>query len=133
MTAKGREPYSLTVLRQEIESVDREIVLLLAARLDAAQRAIHERVALNRPVTDGRQEGRVLERSRAWADDLGLPRELVDHLFRSLVEEGKARFLSDGTPRESPVVTVLLAAPEGPAVDLGSTPHSQLVPVPTAR
>jgi chorismate mutase len=133
MTAKRRDPYPLMVLRQEIESVDREIVLLLAARLDAAERAIRERVSVHRHVTDREQEARVFERSRAWADELGLPRKLIDNLFRSLVEEGKARFLINGSPRDSPVVTVLLASPDGRAMDLGSAPHSKLVSVPTSR
>lgn len=133
MTAHRRDPHPLVVLRREIESIDREIVLLLAARLDAAQRAIRERAGRNHHVTDREQEGRVLERSRAWADELGLPRTLVDNLFRSLVEEGKARFLSGGGPSSSPVVTVLLTPPGGTAVDLRSEPHAQLVRVPTPR
>ena len=113
--------------------MDREIVLLLAARLDAAQRAIAERAALNHPVTDRVQEARVLERTQAWAEELGLPRKLVEHLFRSLMEEGKTRFISGQGPPVSPVVTVLLAAPEGQATDLGGGPHPQLVHISMPR
>jgi chorismate mutase len=128
-TANG----SLSVLRKEIESVDRSIVLLLAARLDAAQRALRLRVAQGRHVTDGEQERRVLLRSRIWADELGVPPRLIDHLFRSLVEEGKARFLSAGGPPDSRVVTVLLAGPKGTTVHLEGDPDPQLVAVPASR
>jgi chorismate mutase len=123
----------LTRLRHEIESIDRSIVLLLAARLDAVQRALRVRAGANREITDREQERRILLRSRKWAHELGLPRTLVDELFRSLIEEGKARFRSDENRPESPVVTVLVAAPDGLGMELGSDPHSQLVPVPTSR
>ncbi|MCW6167258.1 MAG: chorismate mutase [Thermoplasmatales archaeon] len=47
-------------MRNEIESVDRSIVLLLAARLDAARRALSLRAPSERRVTDPGQERRVL-------------------------------------------------------------------------
>ncbi len=133
MTLERPEHDSLTRLRREIESIDRSIVLLLAARLDAAQRALRVRVGRNREITDREQERRILSRSPKWAHELGLPRTQVDHLFRSLHEDGKARFRNTETPVESPVVTVLVAAPEGAGMALGSDPHSHLVSVPTSR
>ena len=133
MTLKRGEPYAVTVLREEIESVDRSLTLLLAARLDAAERAIRQRMTYDAQVTDREQEARVLYRSRRWADELGLPRRLVDHLFRSLIEEGKARALAHGTPPEPPVVTVLLDSPARAEPTVERAPRSQLVPVATAR
>jgi len=133
MIAGHLEPESLTRVRHEIECVDRSIVLLLAARLDAAQRAIRLRAARKGRVTDPDQERRVLLRSHKWAHELGLPQKLVDNLFRSLLEEGKTRFQLSESPPESPVVTVLLAAPAGAARALGRETQLQLVPVPTSR
>jgi chorismate mutase len=133
MTADHSEPDTLAQVRLEIESVDRSIVLLLAARLDAADRAIRARVARDRRVADREQERRILLRSGRWAEELGVPRSLVDNLFRSLVEEGKARFLSAEGPSDSPVVTVLLAPPAGPAASPRRDPRSQLVAVPASR
>jgi chorismate mutase len=133
MTPDRPEPDSLSRIRQEIESVDRSIVLLLAARLEAADRAIRARAAHDRHVTDREQERRVLVRGRTWAEELGLPRPLVENLFRSLLEEGKARYLSAEGPPDSPFVTVLLAAPAGLAVSSRRDAHSQLVAVPTSR
>jgi chorismate mutase len=133
MTADRPEPESLAKVRQEIESVDRSIVMLLAARLDAADRAIRMRVALGQPVTNREQERRILIRGRTWAEEFGVPRLLVENLLRSLVEEGKARFLSTGGPRDARVVTVLLAPPVGSAVPPRRGTDSQLVTIPTSR
>jgi chorismate mutase len=133
MISDTRPSEALARIRHEIECVDRSIVLLLAARLDAAQRAIRLRTARNGRVSDPEQERRVLRRSYRWAMELGLPRKLVDNLFRSLLEEGKTRFQTGETAREVPTVTVLLAAPAGSERDLGRDPHLQLVPVPSTR
>jgi chorismate mutase len=121
------------MLRHELESIDRQIVLLMAARLDAARRAIRVRTAQSSSITDRSQEVQILERSRAWAAELGLPPTLVDNLFRSLVEEGKARFLRGEQPPESPGVTVLLAPPRRLRSDLGEHPNPELLPVPAIR
>jgi chorismate mutase len=134
MTGNGPYRESLARRRQEIESVDRSIVLLLAARLDAAQRAIRVRVAHDRQTTDLAQERRVLQRSRAWAQELGLPEKLVETLFRTLIEEGKARFQGGDSPEESsPFVTVLVAAPEGSMAELGNGAHPQVGAVSASR
>ena len=123
------DPDPLTRLRLEIESIDRSIVLLLAARMDAAQRALRLRYAHQGRLTDREQESRVLERSRSWATELGLPRELVQALFQALMQEGKVRFHQTETPVASPVVTLLLAAPKkgtgrGSTVEPIPVPHS---------
>ncbi len=115
--------------------MDRSIVLLLAARLDAAQRAIHARVGHDpRRTTDAAQERRVLQRSRAWAREVGLPEKLVETLFRTLIEEGKARFHRGERPTNPlPFVTVLMAVPERSEEDLGSGADPQLVAVSAPR
>jgi chorismate mutase len=133
MTSDRPEPTSLAGIRQEIESVDRSIVLLLSARLEAADRAIRARVAHERDVTNLAQEHRVLLRARTWAEELGVPRALVEDLFRSLLEEGKARFRgAEGRP-DSPVVTVLLAAPAGSDMSPRRDTRPQFTAVPTSR
>lgn len=124
---------SLAELRREIESVDRSLVLLLAARLSAAQRALRVRVAQRRGLTDVGQERRVLLRSRLWARELGVPEPLVDRLFRTLIEEGKARFRAGKGPAEPPVVTVQLAGPAPDEARLRGASDAQLVAVPALR
>jgi chorismate mutase len=133
MPRESCRPESLAQVRREIESVDRSIVLLVAARLDAARRALRLRVTHGHRMTDGAQERRVLERSREWALELGLPERLVQSLFSTLIEEGKARFRSSEAAADPEVVTVLLAAPAGPEVRLRGAPSLQLVAIPPSR
>ncbi len=128
MGGRVRAPESLARLRHEIECMDRSILLLLAARLEAAQRAIRLRAARNGRVTDPEQERRVLRRSRKWAQELGLPGKLCDNLLRSLLEEGKTRFQTGQSAPELPVVTVLVEVPVGSATDLGPDTCPQLGP-----
>jgi chorismate mutase len=130
MTAHSPEDESLGRLRQEIESIDRSLVLLLAARLHAARRALRVRVGQERRLTDRAQERRVLERSRRWAEELGLPPKFVEGLFRALMEEGKVHFQTSEGSSEPPVVTVLLEGPEGAPRPFGQDPRLQLLPVP---
>lgn len=134
MTPKGNHTESLAQLRQEIENVDRSLVLLLAARLDAAQRTLRFRSSHERRTTDGTQERRVLLRARGWARELGVPEQLVDTLFRTLIEEGKTRFQAGHAPAEPlPFVTVLLTAPERPSPALRGDSDLQLVTVTATR
>jgi chorismate mutase len=133
MTASRSEVELLHRSRQEIESIDRSIVWLLAARLDAARRALHIRTERGTPLTDRDQEHRVLGRSREWAEEVGVPAEMVDRLFRSLIEEGKARFRRAERAPGAPVVTVLLAGPDEPPGDLRGRPDAELVAVPASR
>jgi len=134
MSATAHHGGSLTQLRQEIESIDRSLVMLLAARLDAAQRALRVRVPHDRRATDTVQERRVLLRSHKWAKELGLPEALVDSLFRTLIEEGKARFHSGRAPEGSPAfITVLLAGPDAYGTELGRAATSEVAPVAGSR
>jgi chorismate mutase len=130
------DPHDAAVLariRQEIESVDRSIALLLAARIDAAQRAIRVRSRVQNRVTDTEQERKIFQRTQEWAEELRLPPKLVENLFRSLIEEGKARYLSEEALPDSPVVPLLLSRPRVPTVRRKSEASPQLGPVSTAR
>lgn len=135
MTAHEDRPASLARLRHEIESIDRSIVLLLAARLDAAGRALELRAGSSGKATDLAQERRVLRRARAWARDLRLPEKFVETLFRTLMEEGKARHRrGERSGEASGLVTLLMSVPEGvPVAELGNGPHAQLAAVPVSR
>ncbi|MCL4307856.1 MAG: chorismate mutase [Candidatus Thermoplasmatota archaeon] len=134
MTNHVISPVSLDRVRSEIESVDRSIVLLLAARLDAARRALSLRAPPERRVTDPGQERRVLSRAQAWARDLDLPVPLVEGLFRALIEEGKTRYKDRTRAAPEPgFVTVLVGAPEACSIALGDTENPEPLPVPGSR
>lgn len=81
---------SLEELRGEIALRDRALIMLLAERVHLARRAIRLRGAVGAPVTDVDQEQRVLRRARGWADDCGVPPDLVERFFRELIEHGKS-------------------------------------------
>lgn len=124
---------SLARLRREIAEVDRSIVVLLSARLEAAQRALRVRVPRTGEVTDAAQERRILERSRRWARELDVPEKLVELLFRGLLAAGKQRFRSSvrtAPSRAAPGLPVRSEVARGALLD---RPRPQLVPVPTAR
>lgn len=132
MASRVADAETLARLRREIESIDRSILLLLAARLHAAQRAIRVRGGRTGSVTDREQERRVLLRGQRWAEELGVPPRLVENLFRSLLEEGKTRVQVGEELPESPVVTLLLASPAESARSSQRDPRLQLVPVPAS-
>ena len=92
MPAHRDPPGTLAELRREIARLDRSLVVLMAARLDAAERAIRLRSERTGRLTDPAQERRILERARRWADELDVPPGVVERLFPELVAAGKRRF-----------------------------------------
>lgn len=128
-----RRREQLAGLREEIASIDRSLLLLLAARLTAAQQAIATRVALTGSLTDGAQEARVLHRAQRWGDELDLPPALVERLFRALLEEGKSRQRSGRRQDDRSIVTVQLRVPSEPDPELGHGPPVDLRAVASGR
>jgi chorismate mutase len=85
---------SLDSVRRDLEQIDRAIVLLVAARLDAACTAIRCRSRQDGRIASPAQEARVLARARGWGKEFGLSPELTNTIFRAMVDAGKARFAS---------------------------------------
>ena len=82
----------LLSIRREIEEIDRALVLLVAARIDAACSAIRIRSEQDGRLSDPAQEELVLARAQDWAERAGLPPSLVETIFRAVLAAGKARF-----------------------------------------
>jgi len=82
---------SLDSMRHDIEEIDRAIVLLVAARVEAAGTAIRFRLEGGAEITDSGQESKVLARARGWADQAGLSPILVETIFQAMLEAGKER------------------------------------------
>ncbi|HYA70354.1 MAG TPA: chorismate mutase [Thermoplasmata archaeon] len=91
-------PPPLASVRRDLERIDRAIVILVAARLDAACSAIRLRSQIDGRVADPSQEGRVIARARVWAEQLGVSPVLIEELFRAIVEAGKHRYSSRTVP-----------------------------------
>lgn len=80
---------ALRDLREEIARIDHAIVLLVAARVRAARRAIRLRLAAGEEVTHGTQERAVLDRARLWAEEVAVSPEFIERLMHALVDAGK--------------------------------------------
>ena len=127
------DPEALAAARLEIEHIDRSIACLIAARLEAAVRALQLRTSHGEGVTDPRQEHLVRERARGWATELGIPARLLDELYGALIEAGKARFAGGARSPESPGVNVLASGPGPRPARLGEAPDERVRTVSAPR
>jgi chorismate mutase len=80
---------SLDDLREEIESIDRELVELIARRTYVAESIAEVKEQRDLPTTDESQEARVMERAGENAEHFGVDANLVKALFRLLIELNK--------------------------------------------
>jgi len=93
---------SLASLRRDLEEIDRAIVLLVAARVDAACSAICLRSQKEGRISDPAQEERVIARAQVWAEQLGVSTTLTGTIFRAIVESGKEKFVRSSSESTSP-------------------------------
>ncbi len=77
-------------LRDELARIDRELLELVARRLDVAATIGERKRAARGPTRDYRQEKVVIERARAAASDLGLPPRLAEDLVLLLIRSSLA-------------------------------------------
>jgi monofunctional chorismate mutase len=82
---------ALQAIRDEIERVDREIVALVARRLELARRTGDVKRAHNLPLFDAAREAAVVRRAAELSREAGLPEEEARNLFWILI--GMARRL----------------------------------------
>ena len=80
---------SLDELRGEIETIDRELVELIARRTYVAETVAEVKRERGLPTTDERQEERVMERAGENAQRFGVNDNLVKATFRLLIELNK--------------------------------------------
>ena len=80
---------SLDELRQEIESIDRELVELIARRTYVADTVAEVKEQRDLPTTDEKQEAAVMERAGENAERFGVDANLVKAIFRLLIELNK--------------------------------------------
>ncbi|AUX08592.1 chorismate mutase [Halalkaliarchaeum desulfuricum] len=83
------EEMSLEELRAEIESIDREIVELIARRTYVADTIAQVKAERGLPTTDESQENRVMERAGENAERFDVDSNLVKAIFRLLIELNK--------------------------------------------
>ena len=81
---------SLDELRTEIESIDRELVELIARRTYVADAVAAVKAERDLPTTDESQEEKVMVRAGENADRFEVDSNLVKAVFRLLIELNKA-------------------------------------------
>jgi chorismate mutase len=80
---------SLAELREEIESIDRELVELIARRTYVADSIAAVKAEQGLPTTDESQEEQVMERAGRNAEQFDVDSNLVKAVFRLLIELNK--------------------------------------------
>jgi chorismate mutase len=80
---------SLDELREEIESIDRELVELIARRTYVADTVAEVKEQRDLPTTDEAQEEAVMERAGKNAEQFDVDANLVKAIFRLLIELNK--------------------------------------------
>ena len=89
--ANGRHPdeMNLAELREEIETIDREIVEKIAQRTYVADTIAQVKDEQGLPTTDERQEQAVMDRAGENAEQFDVDANLVKAVFRLLIELNK--------------------------------------------
>nr|WP_202935178.1 chorismate mutase [Halorussus amylolyticus] len=80
---------NLAELRDEIASIDREIVELIARRTYVAETVAQVKAEQDMPTTDEGQEQRVMDRAGENAQKFDVDDNLVKAIFRLLIELNK--------------------------------------------
>ncbi|ELZ16068.1 chorismate mutase [Haloterrigena salina JCM 13891] len=80
---------SLDELREEIQTIDREIVELIAQRTYVADTIAQVKDERGLPTTDKKQEQQVMERAGENAEQFDVDANLVKAIFRLLIELNK--------------------------------------------
>ncbi|WP_049927135.1 chorismate mutase [Halopiger goleimassiliensis] len=90
-TPENRTPeeMSLDELREEIETIDREIVELIAQRTYVADTIAQVKEERGLPTTDEKQEQQVMDRAGENAEQFDVDANLVKAIFRLLIELNK--------------------------------------------
>ncbi|RQG90011.1 chorismate mutase [Natrarchaeobius halalkaliphilus] len=80
---------ALDELREEIETIDREIVELIAQRTYVADTIAQVKEEEGLPTTDESQEQQVMDRAGSNAEQFDVDANLVKAIFRLLIELNK--------------------------------------------
>ena len=86
---EGMQDMALDELREEIESIDRELVELIARRTYVADTIAAVKDERDLPTTDEEQEQRVMDRAGKNAEQFDVDANLVKAIFRLLIELNK--------------------------------------------
>lgn len=75
----------LREVRRQIDTLDHELMRLLAARASLAQRALAAKQQLGKPVVDPERESALLALRRQWAHARGFEAEAIAAIFAAVI------------------------------------------------
>ena len=81
---------ALKEARNHIDSLDQELVALLARRTELVLRAGRAKAELNLPIHDPERETAQLQARRTWADEAGLDAQGVEDVFRAVLRSSRS-------------------------------------------
>ncbi len=90
-------PPLLRDARERIDALDRELLRLLAQRIELAMRAARAKAAVGRGVRDPKREEQVLSARREGAEALGLDPDATSEIFRSIMNLSRAHQARGGS------------------------------------
>jgi prephenate dehydrogenase len=86
----GTRSPALQEARDHIDSLDQELVSLLARRTELVLRAGRAKAELHLPVHDPEREAAQLQARRAWAAEAGLDAQGVEEVFRAVLRSSRS-------------------------------------------
>ena len=81
----GQHSPALLEVREHIDELDRELVALLQRRCELSARAAQAKRSTGAPVLDADRERALLEQRGQWAEEGGLPADVVQAVFRQIL------------------------------------------------
>jgi prephenate dehydrogenase len=81
----GARSPELKETRDHIDAVDRDIVRLIAQRMELARRAARAKAAIGAPVLDGARESELMAARARWATDAKLDASGIEDVFRTIL------------------------------------------------
>jgi prephenate dehydrogenase len=81
----GARSPELREARDHIDAIDRDIVHLVARRMELVRRAAKAKAAIGAPVLDGAREAEMLAARGQWARDEKVDPAGVEDLFRAIL------------------------------------------------
>lgn len=81
----GQQPPALLEVREHIDELDRELISLLQRRCELSTRAAHAKRSVGAPVLDAGRERALLDQRGHWAEESGLPADVVQAVFRQIL------------------------------------------------
>ena len=81
----GQPTPALREVREHIDELDRELIALLQRRSELSARAGHAKRVTGAPVLDAGREAELMEQRGQWAEQGGLPADVVQAIFRQIL------------------------------------------------